>query len=800
MPDSVGLSQQHADAASDANGTLGALTVKAPEAGQRVDIDIVPGQPLVFDFNPLDAKAGVGPGIFTLDFPNHGQLVFNGVDDSQWARQPGIVQLPDGNALSLTDLFHTAGLASIAPAAGPHGADPHGSGFGEETGDRTLAIPPALAQANADLPPPLSPNPDTLAANPDNADQDPPGPAPAIPQQALAAWAPVPDQLAAAPDALPPPAPLAVTPLDQQLALLPPLSGDPGTDVIPPAADSAALWPPAQNGIVEEPLAALPQVAQSNDPAGPAPLPPFDIAPAPPPSLAQLDGRLPSNFNPLVGNFGSAPSLSGNFEPGVLFAPFTPGGVGDGHFVQGIDPFVFEDGRLLLTNGVANLGLHGDIPAGEPFNILLLTLNTHPAFTIAFSVSPGAVADDQVEAATGGLVFPAPTTVSVAAVDGVAAPAGGFLTLTDSFGTLVVNDATGAYTFTLNESATGAVEHVRAGTTALDSFTFTITDGHGDSGSAVLTISASAAGEPVTAIAATATLVDDQTVSATGVLSAAGDADDAVAIGAISGGTGTVTTIANAGVLTLTDSFGTLLVNEASGAYTFTLNESATGAAEHLRAGTTALDTFTFTAVDGHGDAATSTLRISVSAAAEPVQATLAALSVADDTHSAATGSVVTGSDEAVSVTAVNGTAASTNGIVTVSDRFGTLVVNEATGAYTFTLNESGTGAVEALKAGATALDSFIFTVADGHGDTGAATLHVTVSAPAEAVSASASAVTVIDEKADTGTGTFAASGDDPVSLTAVNGMAVAAGGTLTVTDIFGTLVVNQATGAYTFT
>ncbi|HLJ63390.1 MAG TPA: VCBS domain-containing protein, partial [Stellaceae bacterium] len=448
---------------------------------------------------------------------------------------------------------------------------------------------------------------------------------------------------------------------------------------------------------------------------------------------------------------------------------------------------------------------HGD-SAVSTVNIVV----SAPAETVTATMGSTTVADDMVANGTLAATGDSDDPVTISAINegtSHSTVGGGNVTLTDSFGTLVVNQVTGAYSFTLNETPTGAVETLAAGATVIETLTYTASDGHGDTGLATLQVTITVPTEVVNATISSTTVVDETKDVGTGTLS---ERDDALTALGVSSSSGTTTT-AN-GLTTITDQFGTLVVKLATGAYTFTLNESTTGAVETLAHGATALDSFTFTVQDGHGDTGTATLSITVSAAAETVNATITSATVVDETQVSATGTMSAG-DDPVSLIAVGNSAAPAGGTLTVSDSFGTLVVNQANGAYTFTLN--ATGSVETVAHGTSVIDSFTFTVADGHGDTGTATLHISVSAPAEALTATVTPSTLVDDSAVTVVnGALSANGalltapantEDQIMVTTVAGgtnatAPVIGGGTVTVTDTFGTLLVNETTGSYTFT
>src|SRR5665213_1028584 len=110
------------------NAPLGApVAVHEPAAGQRVDIEVVPNQPLIFDFNPLDLQATRADNAVTLTFPDGAQVVLHDIV-GPCGPQPSPFQLPDGTIITPSELLHTFNLGdfgpcftAIAPPAAPAG-------------------------------------------------------------------------------------------------------------------------------------------------------------------------------------------------------------------------------------------------------------------------------------------------------------------------------------------------------------------------------------------------------------------------------------------------------------------------------------------------------------------------------------------------------------------------------------------------------------------------------------------------------------------------------------------------------
>ena len=169
-------------------------------------------------------------------------------------------------------------------------------------------------------------------------------------------------------------------------------------------------------------------------------------------------------------------------------------------------------------------------------------------------------------------------------------------TLTGSLGGKLVMAADGSYTY--DPASIPTIETLALGT-HLETFSYTVSDGHGDTATSTLTITVTIAPETVTAVADTAAVTTTRlTVTASaGVL--ANDtppADDQATLHVTTTGT-------------LTGSLGGKLVMAADGSYTY--DPASIPTIETLSLGTH-LETFSYTVSDGHGDTATSTLTITV--------------------------------------------------------------------------------------------------------------------------------------------------------------------------------------------
>ena len=313
-------------------------------------------------------------------------------------------------------------------------------------------------------------------------------------------------------------------------------------------------------------------------------------------------------------------------------------------------------------------------------------------------------------------------------------------TVTGTYGTLVIG-ADGSYTYTADQAAADALD---AGDTDTDVFTYRITDGTATD-TATLTITVTGVNDDPVAVNDTDSVNEDATVIKTAsqddVLNDDTDADDSSSltvtnISHTNGNSGSVTSSSTyqSNGREIVGTYGTLTIG-ADGSYKYIADQSA---ADDLDAGDTATDVFTYTLSDGTATD-TATLTITVTGINDTPVAVNDTDSVNEDatvSKSASQDHVMNddsdpddddsfvvdkirkngGSDSAVSsgTTSANGTS--------VTGTYGTLTIG-ADGSYTYTADQA---AADALDAGDTATDVFVYTIDDGD-DEATATLTITV-------------------------------------------------------------------------
>ncbi len=432
---------------------------------------------------------------------------------------------------------------------------------------------------------------------------------------------------------------------------------------------------------------------------------------------------------------------------------------------------------------------------------------------------------------------------------------GTVLTIDGKYGTLVLNKETGAYTYTL-DNTNAAVNGLDDGESLTDEvFTYTV-GGTGGTDTATLSITVKGTNDAPVALDDTNSVKEDTQNTATGnviagtVATGAGggvggadtdvDGED-LDITAVTSAKPGATATDNGTTLTIAGKYGTLVLNKETGAYTYTL-DNTNAAVNGLDDGESLTDeVFTYTVGDGT-TTDTATLSITVKGTNDAPVALDDTNSVKEDTTSQATGNVIDGTVatgagggvggadtdvdgedlDVTGITSASGNAAtSTNGgtTFTIVGKYGTLVINKETGAYTYTLDNTKP-AVQSLGAGETLTDEvFTYTVSDTTA-TDTATLTITVNGTNDGPVARDDSNSVKEDGLGTATGNVIdgtvgtglggvggadtdADGDDlnVTGVTSASGNAATDNGTaLTIVGQYGTLVLNKASGEYTYT
>ncbi|WP_283193223.1 tandem-95 repeat protein [Rhizobium sp. AN80A] len=345
-------------------------------------------------------------------------------------------------------------------------------------------------------------------------------------------------------------------------------------------------------------------------------------------------------------------------------------------------------------------------------------------------------------------------TLGVTAINGTAIVAGGSVAVT---GGVVTLNADGRLTFTPTADYNGR-----------PTFTYTISDGQGGTASATVTGTVNPVQDPPVAANDSFT-TDEDTAVTFDVRTNDGDVDgDALAVIQING-----STIASGGSVAVTG--GSVRLN-ADGTLTFTPAANYNGN-----------PSFSYTISDGHGGTATATVNGTVNPVQDPPVAQGDSFTTPED--QAVTIAVLNNDSDpdgdALTITQINGTGITAGRSVAIT---GGIVTLNANGTLTFTPTANFNGS-----------PSFTYTVSDGNGGSATATVSGTVTPVNDIPVAVADSFTTPEDTAVT----FDVLGNDSdvdgdtLTVTAINGANIAAGGVVAVTG--GTVRLN-ANGTLTFT
>ena len=384
---------------------------------------------------------------------------------------------------------------------------------------------------------------------------------------------------------------------------------------------------------------------------------------------------------------------------------------------------------ITVTNGQPSVS-----PASATVNEAALDTVTDPG-DLGHGTVTGSNPASTAETTTGTLTFSdpdAPVTVTGVAAGNVGSDVSGNVgtNVTGSYGLLHVN-ANGSYTYTLTKPYDTSPDANNGTNTepARDVFTFTVTDGLGNTSTS--TVSISIIDDVPTAHVDVNAAESGQTVTGNVETNDTAGADGIASI-AWAGAVGNTVTLAH-GVLTF----------DATGGYSYHANPNTSGT-----------DVFNYTITDGDGDTSPATLTITVTngqPSISPASATVneAALDTVTDPgdlgHGTVTGSnptstaeTTTGTltfsdpDAPVTVTGVAagnvGSDVSGNVGTNVTGSYGLLHVN-ANGSYTYTLTKPYDTSPDANNGTNTepARDVFTFTVTDGLGNTSTSTVSISI-------------------------------------------------------------------------
>src|SRR5690606_32784520 len=191
--------------------------------------------------------------------------------------------------------------------------------------------------------------------------------------------------------------------------------------------------------------------------------------------------------------------------------------------------------------------------------------------------------------------------LTVAEVEGEADNVG--VAVAGAYGQVTIN-ADGSYSYALN-NALAAVQSLNVGQTLTDSFSYTVTDEHGATSQATLTITITGTNDGAHAGAAVTTIAEKPASVAGNVLANDTDVDAGaeLAVAEVDGVADNVG-VAVAGAYALP-------TRRSSDLYSYALN-NALAAVQSLNVGQTLTDSFSYTVTDEHGATSQATLTITI--------------------------------------------------------------------------------------------------------------------------------------------------------------------------------------------
>ena len=373
-----------------------------------------------------------------------------------------------------------------------------------------------------------------------------------------------------------------------------------------------------------------------------------------------------------------------------------------------------------------------------------------------------------------------------------------------TYGTLHVNASSGAYVYVPNVSA---IEGVK--TSQTDQFTLTVSDGS-LSASQTLTTSISGANDtPILGQISAASFTDtsgDDSFSNVSATAGATDADTGDTMTySITGGN--ADTSRSGFTHSASGSYGTLYINSSSGAYIYVINDGAMEGAS-----STVTDSFTVSASDGSASSTSDFVATINGVNDTPVLTSISGITVTDTNANDSftnTSASLSGSDRdtGASLTySIDGGSADTSvsGFThSRSGTYGTLYIAASSGDYRFIPNDS---AVEGLTS--TVTEDFTLELSDG-----TASVTQTLTTTLQGVNdtptlASLTGISLVDTASDdtfTNTSGTASGADrdsgDTVAFALPNGGSDTSlsGYTQSEAGSFGTLYLNETSGAYTY-
>ncbi len=443
-------------------------------------------------------------------------------------------------------------------------------------------------------------------------------------------------------------------------------------------------------------------------------------------TLAELNASSPgASLSVINEQFGEFSITGFNETTGVLNFAYDPTGTSQNHSMA------IED-KLSEVISISAI----DVGIATPFdtNLQIDVLDTSPIATddtrsISEGTSAiagntvgtlGAAPDDNQDTLTDANASPV-TGVSFAGTSGTVGT-----NLSGGFGSFVINSA-GVYTYTLDNTSTD-VQGLKSGDSLTDVFTYTITDGDGDTDSANVLITINGVEDALPTIVVTDANGPDAGQQEVDEGSGSG-VSSSVTVGGATAGLAMLTVSgqdvinASSEPVTITGSEGVLEVTSfdaGSGVFSYTYTED--GAANDHSAGQIS-DQYTIIASDNEGDTDTDTLTIIIDDT-QP-SATADSNSITEDAASnTVSGDLLqndtTGADTPITVNDI-----SVGSSQQLAGTYGRLLL-DASGTYSYTMSNEA-ASVQDLRTGDSLTDVFSYILTDADDSSSSSQLTVTI-------------------------------------------------------------------------
>jgi len=305
---------------------------------------------------------------------------------------------------------------------------------------------------------------------------------------------------------------------------------------------------------------------------------------------------------------------------------------------------------------------------------------------------------------------------------------------TGTYGSFAIDPVTGKWTYTVDSTVGSAADKLQEGQNVTETFTVIVTDEHGATDTQVVTITVQGTNDAPVASAD----VNSVTEAGSGNVLSDIDVGKPIALGnlllndsdvdgnanplialdvtkIVSNGTNDSDTTTNwFGNLDVQGSYGTLIVNKATGIYSYVLNNE-NGAVEALNEGDSVVDTFTYTITDANGAISTATLSITINGTNDAPEISGKTFGTATEAGNYDNGNVITGTQATGTLAGLDvdntNPTWSTQGNTTGT--YGTFAINATTGKWTYTLNNTTGSAADKLAEGEVTYETFTVVVSD---------------------------------------------------------------------------------------